>query len=123
METGKVDWDKLEGDALNVALVKAAWPRSTSWPQGNTSWISIPGYPEGGWVYGEMSEHGTLPLPDYANSIDAQKRDLEPLLGVEERTQFRIACQATLGLIGEELARARCLGKALEARKANANVK
>ena len=140
METGKVDWDKLEGDALNVALVKAAWPRSTSWPQGNTSWISIPGYPEGGWVYGEMSEHGTLPLPDYANSIDAQKRDLEPLLEKPHEmsvnwhpSELDLAFAsdewgaAISGFVSfhkkEETARARCLGKALEARKANANVK
>lgn len=101
------DWDNLEGEALNLALAVAA----------------------------ERVVGGESPrelIPDYANSIDAQKRDLEPLLPqpspnmlwcwVEYRdhTYFHTGGESADMHQAEgppTLARARCLGKALEARQ------
>jgi hypothetical protein len=101
------DWDNLEGDELNVALARV------------------------------LDLQPGRPLPDWANSIDAQKRDLEPLLDGQWVLQIvhgtdgaGSSCDLASSPSGariawafgspESLARARCLGKALEARHSKA---
>lgn len=105
------DWDNLEGDELNVALAKVA---GTEFGDEPTYCVMVGG--ETRWSV----------LPDYANSIDAQKRDLEPLL--PDNRFWGVLPHGTVlnyndGYVRmhradgpESLARARCLGKALEAR-------
>ena len=121
------DWDNLEGDALNVALTKVA-----GLPD-----VFPCAYCDRGYCY-LVSKTIHAPMPDYASSIDAQKQYLEPLL---PSTFTLSSCREDNGLWWaayhwravfdeedlaqgdtseecetEELARARDLGKALEAR-------
>lgn len=71
-----------------------------------------------------VNEHGTHKgREDYANSIDAQKRDLEPLVAIVgfcEWGDYAVLYQPDGSHIDSfgpnTLARARCLGKALETR-------
>ena len=138
METGKVDWDSLEGDELNVALAEAAGLS----PHDHNTCVDfcMTRHAENEFWCREGDKSGWFTLPDYANSIDAQKRDLEPLLEKPHEmsvnwhpSELDLAFAsdewgaAISGFVSfhkkEETARARCLGKALEARKANANVK